>query len=270
MMNGRILRRRKNAFNLQPRDAGIIKNVFYWRFLTGRQIKSFCGFNSQKRANDRLRALFNAGYLSRRLFINAFQKELLYFAGSQAIEFMAAETGTDPLEVRRKRAKALKTRDSFLLYFLSINNFRFSLEMAKRSDSRIEIAAWKYKPPLFVNEEHKIFPDAYILVKQEGKICHYFVEIDRAVESRKRIKKKIEAYLDYGLNGDFEKQYGSKYFRLLIVCKTPARLTTLLRIIERVTDKSFCWLTTGKNIAPEKIFSPIWHRPNKEGAFSLI
>ena len=269
-MNGKILKRRKNAFVLQPRDAMILKRVFYWRFLTGKQVRSLSNFNSQKRANDRLRALFNAGYLSRRLFINAFQKELLYFTGPSAIELIAAEIGTDPLEVRRKRAKALKTSDSFLSHFLAINDFRFSLEMAKRSDSRIEIDAWKYKPPLFLNEELKIFPDAYVLVKQEGKLCHYFLEIDRSVESRKRIKKKIETYLDYGLDGGFERQYGSKYFRLLIVAKTPARLTTLSKIIGRVTDKSFCWLTTGKNITPEKILSPIWHRPNKEGAFSLI
>ena len=270
MMNGRILKRRKKAFSLQPRDAGIIKNVFRWRFLTGRQTRSLSGFNSQKRTNDRLRALFNAGYLSRRLFISTFQKKLLYFTGPKGTEFMAAETGTDPLEAGRKRTKATKTRDSFLSHFLAINDFRFSLEMAKRSDPRIEINAWKYKPPLFINEEPKIFPDAYLLIKQQEKFCHYFLEIDRSVESRKRIKKKIETYLDYGLDGGFERQYGSKYFRLLIVAKTPARLTTLSKIIGRVTDKSFCWLTTGKNVMPEKIFSQIWHRPNKEGAFSLI
>ena len=142
--------------------------------------------------------------------------------------------------------------------------------MAKKSDPRIEIDAWRYKPPLFINEEPKIFPDAYVLVKQEGKICYYFLEIDCSFESRQRIKKKIEAYLDYGLNGDFEKQFGSKYFRLLIVSKTPVRLRTLLRIIERVTDKSFCWLAIEKKVSPETIFSQIWHRPNKEGAFSLI
>ncbi len=269
-MNGNILKRRKNAFILQPRDSEIIKRVFYWRFLTGKQLRILCNFNSQKRANDRLRKLFDSGYLSRRFFINAFRKELLYFAGPSATEFIAAETGTDPLAAGGKRAKALKTRDSFLSHFLAINDFRFSLEMAKRSDSRIEIDAWKYKPPLFINEEQKIFPDAYVLAKQEGKVRHYFLEIDRSVESRKRIKKKIESYLDYGLDGGFERQYGSKYFRLLIVSKTPARLTTLSKIIERVTDKSFCWLTTGKNITPEKILSQIWQRPNKEGAFSLI
>lgn len=269
-MNGRTLKRRKNALILQPRDIDILLNVFSYRFLTSGQARALSDFNSQKRANDRLRKLFDAGYLSRRIFNSAFKKELLCFLGPKAIELVALKTGADPLEIRKKRMKALKTRDSFLPHFLSINNFRFSLETAGRVEPPVKLDYWKYKPPLFLDGEHKIFPDAYFIAKCDGKTRLCFLEIDRSVESRQRIQKKIENYLDYGLNGDFERQFHFKHFRLMIVCKTSARLKTLRKIIEKASDQPFGWLAVEKNIAPERILSKIWYRANKEGEFSLI
>ncbi len=273
-MGGRrkILKRSRNPLILQPRDTEILKAVYEYRFLSGEQIRNLCGFNCRKRANNRLRKLFDNGFLSRRLFVSHFERQILYFPGPKAIETIVLKTGLDPLEVRRKRARALKTRDSFLSHFLSINNFRYSLEACSRKNSRMKTEIWKYKPALFSEEEARIYPDAYFRLGYSDKAYNFLLEIDRSTESRKRIKKKIEDYLDYGLTGDFERQFGfqNQYFRLLIVCKTLIRLKTLLRIIEKVTDKSFCWLAVEKNIAPEKILSEIWFRSNKEGRFSLI
>ena len=266
----KILKRNKNPLFLQTRDIRILKMVYDYRFLTGGQIKNLCSFNCQKRANDRLRKLFDNGFLSRRLLIDSFQKRILYFLGPKATEVISSNGNIDPTEVRRKRLKALKMRDSFLPYFLSLNDFRYSLEMATRNSPQIQVENWKYKPALFLDEEKKIYPDAYFLLKLPEKIYPFFLEIDCSTESQKRVRKKIEAYLDYGLMGDFEKQFGFKYYRLLVISKTLVRLKTLSGIIERSIDKSFCWLAVEKNIVPEKILTDIWLRPNKEGRFSLI
>lgn len=255
---------------MQPRDIGLLKNTFRYGFLTGEQIKNLCGFGSVKRTNDRLRKMFDNRYLSRRLFLDNLGRRLLYFPGPKAIEIVAADTGLDPLKVKRRRTRFFKMRDSFLPHFLSLNNFRFSLEMAAGKSPQPGIEAWKYKQALFSAEEPKIFPDAYFRLRSPGKVHNFFLEIDRSLESRKRIGKKIEAYLDYGLNGDFERQFGFKWFRLLIVSRTPARLRNLLRVIQGVTDKSFCLLTLEANILPERILSPVWSRSNREGLFPLI
>lgn len=77
----KILQRSGNPFVLQPRDSEILKKVFDYRFLGGEQIKNLCGFNSLKRTNDRLRKLFDNGFLSRRLFMDAFKKWILYLPG---------------------------------------------------------------------------------------------------------------------------------------------------------------------------------------------
>ena len=268
----KILKRSRNPLILQSRDIEILKAVYEYRFLSGEQIRNLCGFNCRKRTNDRLRRLYDNWFLSRRLFVGHFERQILYFTGPKAVETIVSKTGFDPSEVRRKRLKALKTRDSFLAHFLSINNFRYSLEVCSRKNFRMKTEIWKYKPALFSEEEARIYPDAYFRLGCPDKTYNFLLEIDRSTESLKRIKKKIEDYLDYGLTGDFQRQFGfqNQHFRLLIVCKTLIRLKTLLRIIERVTDKSFCWLTVEKNIAPEKILSEIWFRPNKEGRFSLI
>lgn len=268
----KILQRSGNPFVLQPRDSEILKRVFDYRFLCGEQIKNLCGFNCLKRTNDRLRKLFDNGFLSRRLFIDAFKKRILYLPGSRAAEIISLKTGLDPAEIGKKRFKAMKTRDSFLSHFLSINNFRYSLEVCSCKNFQMKTEIWKYKPVLFSEEEAIIYPDAYFRIGCLDKTYNFLLEIDRSNESLKRIKKKIENYLDYGLSGDFQRQFGfqNQHFRLLIVCRTSIRLKTFLRTIEKVTDKSFCWLTVEKDVSPEKIFSQLWHRPNKEGAFSLI
>lgn len=266
----KVLKRTRNSLILQTRDIGILKTVYDYRFLTGEQIRNLCGFNCQKRANDRLRKLFDNGFLSRRLLIDNFQKRILYFLGPKAAEVISSNANIDPTEVRRKRLKVLKMRDSFLSHFLSVNNFRYSLEAATRNSPQIQMESWKYKPALFLDEEEKIYPDAYFLLKLPEKTCPFFLEVDYPTESQKRVRKKIEDYLDYGLMGDFEKQFGFKYFRLLVIPKTLIRLKTLSRTIERSIDKSFCWLAVEKNIVPEKILTGIWFRPNRQGRFSLI
>ncbi len=268
----KILQRSGNPFILQSRDSEILKKVFDYRFLGGEQIKNLCGFNCLKRTNDRLRKLFDNGFLSRRLFMDAFKKRILYLPGPRAAEFVSLKTGLDPAEIGKKRFKALKTRDSFLSHFLSINNFHYSLEACFRKDCRMKIEIWKYKPALFSGEEARIYPDAYFRLGCLDKAHDFLLEIDRSNESLKRIRKKIEDYLDYGLSGDFQRQLGfqNRNFRLLIICKSRIRLKTLLRTIEKVTDKSFCWLAVEKDVSPEKIFSQVWYRPNKEGAFFLI
>lgn len=266
----KILQRSRNPLILQPRDTEILKAAYEYRFLSGEQIRNLCGFNCRKRVNNRLRKLFDNGFLSRRLFISHFKKQILYFLGPKAVEIIISRTGLDPQEIRKKRDRALKTRDSFISHFLSINNFRYSLEICSRKNSQMKTEIWKYKPALFSEEEAKIYPDAYFRLGYSDKTHNFFLEIDRSTESRKRIRKKIDDYLSYGLSGDFQRQFGLQYFRLLIVCKTSARLRTLLRIIEKITNKSFCFLTIEKSILPEKILFPIWQRPNKEGLFSLM
>ncbi|PIR93042.1 hypothetical protein COT99_02970 [Candidatus Falkowbacteria bacterium CG10_big_fil_rev_8_21_14_0_10_43_10] len=269
-MNGRALRRTRNPLILQPRDAELVKNAFRYRFLTSVQARGLCGFSSQKRTNDRLRKLYDGRLLSRRLFINSFTREILHFPGPKAPEILSSLMGIEPLEVKRKRERALKTRDSFISHFLLTNRFRYSLEMAKKFEPGVKLDVWKYKPPLFLTEKERVFPDAYLLFQYGDKNYPCFLEADHSVESRQRIKKKIKFYLDLGMSGCLEKRFGFRHFRLLIIAKTLMRLKSLLKIIEKTTDKSFCWLTIEKNITPEKILSDIWFRSNKEGMFSLI
>ena len=269
-MNGKLLNRKKNPLIMQPRDLDVLQTVFLFRFLNSGQIKNLCRFNCQKRANDRLRKLFDNGYLSKRLFVDNFAKQVLYFTGPKAAEIITSTTGVNPEEIRKKRVQALKTRDSFLVQFLQGNNVRYSLEIAGRKDSLMKIEKFRYRPVLLLKEDTKLIPNSYLLIQYKDKTYNCFLKIDQSVDSSKKIKSSIENYLDYGLSGEFERQFGFKYFRFLIVCKSSMRLRSLAKIIERITDKSFCWLTTRENISPENILSDIWLRPNKKGRSSLI
>ena len=269
-MNGRIFRRRKNPMIFQLRDRLILDKVFQYRFLDPEQVAGLCGFNSRKRANDRLRKMFDAGHLSRRLLLDNSGRKVLCFPGPKAAEILASASSRDPSEIRKKRMKVLKVRDSFLSHFVLVNWFHYSLEVALKCCPLAAIEDWSYKKVLFMSDERRLYPDAYMRFRHDGEVRNCFLEVDRSIESRQRIRKKIEFYLDYGLSGDFENRFGPGHFRLLIVCKTMERLKSLSKIVQSVTDKSFCWLTVSRNVSPGRILNRIWRRSNKEGEYSLI
>lgn len=258
----KVLIRTNNALILQPRDITILKEVYRYGFLNSCQIKALCGFSLLKRTNDRLRKLYDNGYLSRKLWVNEIKKELLYFLGPKGVELVVLETKADSLKVKRKRGKCFRIKDSHLTRLLLINQFKFALEMAIKNHAQIELSVWNYKKVMFLDEDQKIFSDAYFQLKREGKISNFFLVIDW-LESGKAIKKRIQSYLDYGIEGAFERQFGLKYYKALIVCQTENRLRSVLGIIARMTDKMFL-VSSLKDITPESIFADIWQKPLNE------
>ena len=64
------------------------------------------------------------------------------------------------------------------------------------------------------------------------------------------------------------KEFGLKFFRVLVITETALRLMNLKKLVEGFTDKMF-WFACLSDITPETLFGRIWLRPKQEGRFAL-
>jgi hypothetical protein len=272
-MNGRRspFQKAKNSLVLQERDKKIIALCRDYHFLTQEQIRVLSGFGCRTRANIRLRKLFDAGYLSRRFLANfRGRAKILCFPGPRAVEILSEKSGIDPLKIKRKRKQLLKIKNSSLPHYLSISEFRLAFFLASQNNHEINLKSWRtQKETPLALEDKKFYPDAYFVYGYRGKFYSLFLEIDHSTESNKRFAEKVDNYLKYGFRGCYQRQFGFRFFRVLVVCRTEARLNNLKKLIEEKTDKMF-WLAVQQDILPEKILTKIWQRPARNSLFSLL
>jgi protein involved in plasmid replication-relaxation len=257
---------RPSPLVLQPRDEAIIEALYEYGILTGEQIERLIGFGCATRRNVRLRALFDHGFVDRK-FLPTLQgsPKALYILGRQAVEVVSRRMGVDSQRVALRTKRARETKDLFLSHRLQLNQARLTFSLAVGATPGMRLELWRTEPEL---SDSPLIPDAYCRYSYREKHWSFFFELDRSTESHRRFRGKIERYLDYGLSGKYHRQYGVKFFRVLIAAPSEARLGNLKKLIEGITDKMF-WLAITPDIRPETVLGPIWQRPGKDGRFAL-
>ncbi len=262
-------RRNQNRFVLQERDRQILIALYQFRFLTNEQLLSLFGFGCLTRINVRLRKLFDNQYVCRRFLNNPCgQARILHFPGPEAVDIIARQFKIDSLAVRKRRRRILKQKDSSLNRYLLINKFRLALVLAFKTRPQTKCEHWRVQKEVPLKLEKNFYPDAYFNYSCRDENFNVFLEIDQPFKNKEQFQEKVEKYLRYGLEGYFERQFGFRFFRVLVITSSQARLKHLSKVIEGITNKMF-WLTTWDMINQEKILTSIWLRPGREGLFSL-
>jgi hypothetical protein len=114
-----------------------------------------------------------------------------------------------------------------------------------------------------------IRPDSYFRFWYGNRLFSYFIELDKATMSHQRFQAKVKAYLEFASSGSYQKVFGVKYFRVLVILPSVERMTNLKRAVERLTDKIF-WFTTLDKLKEQGGFGPIWLRAGHDGLYPLI
>jgi hypothetical protein len=252
---------------LQPRDVAILKFIYEYGLLSGKQIQQLLRFGCATRRNARLRPLFDHGYVDR-FFLPTLNgnAKILYVLGPKGALVIAETLGLDVQVVKRRIRQMRETKEMFLLHRLQANQTRLTLSSAMDQSSGMRMDLWRGEPEL---PEVRLIPDGYCQYRYRDQLWSFFLELDRSTESHRRIQAKVEAYLRFGLSGLYQRHFGLKFFRVLLVALNEKRLLNLKRLIEKTTDKIF-WFATLEEITPETVlFSPIWRRPGKDGLFAL-
>ena len=262
--------REKNRFVLQERDKRILAVLYDYRFLTNEQVQILLIFGCLTRVNIRLRKLYDNQYLSRNFLANPFGRaKIVHLIGPEAVNVLSEDLKIDPAIVGKNRRRFLKMRESDFRRYLLFNDLRINLVLACRKLPEVAIETVMMGRQTLLKSEKTFYPDIYFRCRRQNQSFNFFVEMEDGSTRGKRFQEKMEKYLKYGLEGYFEKQFGFKFFRVLIVCPGQTRLKTLLNAVQRKTDKMF-WLTTWEMMAKDRIFDNIWVRPNKEGLFSIL
>lgn len=264
---------------IQERDKDIIMAVYDYRFLTREQIQRLFDFNCVSKANLRLRKLYDHNYLSR-TFTPSSRGSLkaIYFLGGEGLKIITERLGRDPLEVKNNQKKVSRLKSLFLHHNLNLNEIRISFTKAIEKHPLMRIELWindrdslleYYLSNAGVKTKRIFRPDGYFRFSYKDKLYSFFVELDQSTESHKKFKDKVKSYLDFARSGYYQKIFGVRYFRCLIIAPTAQRLANLKKTVEEVTDKVF-WFTTLDKITGNDVLSPIWLRTGHNGLHSLI
>jgi hypothetical protein len=274
---------------IQARDIEILNALSSYRFLTTTQVTSLF-FNTKKRAEHRLRKLYDAQLIDRifRPVIKG-SAEIIHILDRFGVNLLAEETGIDRGEINAARQKAKSLKSFFLNHFIEINQFRVSLTLAAQNQN-YELLFWKYETELKNQNEQGILiadkvkdpenpsqripvaPDAFFgLGTPKGK-TYFFLEVDRATMDNSRFKRKIKGYARYWLDGVFQEKWGYKAFRVLTTT-TKRRRPNLMQTTSEIKEQQLLpifYFTSRENITPEQIFNEIWQVPNDEKVKSIV
>jgi hypothetical protein len=261
---------------LQPRDEAILAMVCEFGLLFRKQLQRLLDFPCVTRINIRLKKLSDYGYISQRFLPSLKGNPMAhYFLGPRGVEIAAKALGKDPLLIKRERECLLEQKNLFLNHFLFINEFRLALTLALKDQPQMMLESWLKEKECSIEfslpegTEHILRPDGYFRLFSQWKRYDFFLEADCSTMSNARMKSKAKAYFDYSRPGLFEHDFGSQYFRVLVITKTQERLLNVKTAIEDVT-KGIFYFTAQNQLNKNLILDRIWQHAGRQGFFSLL
>jgi hypothetical protein len=191
---------------LTARDLELLHDIALSHVLSRDQVIRIGYFTSISRANRRLTALTEEGYL--RIYDSPFVGQRIYWIGRQAIPYLSVDV--------QKLVGGRVGSPRFLRHSLAVTEVRIALLERGATGWRYESELWRRFEVQGISYE--VRPDGSV---RNGQIST-FIEVDMGNVSPSKFGAKIDAYKAI--------QRGSNVkFNLLIVAPTKARLNTLLK-----------------------------------------
>lgn len=272
-------------FILTARDFEILKAVSRYRYLQTNQIKRllFAGNKDNQAARNRLRRLYDHGYLGRiQPYVRIGEGEnadIAYYLERKGHEQLEGEGVPIP-----NYATGAQVKHQFLQHALDVSEFRLNLELALADSPIVEIerftADFELKPDTrkligkeryalygtvahpVTKQSYIVYPDALIILRGKGKHADVrrllFVEIDRSTEGLNAIKDKVTGYAIYKDRG-LVSRHGVADFRVLFQTNTEQRAQSIRRFLTGVDGTELVWITAAAQVTQDTIVtSPIW------------
>lgn len=285
------------TIRLEDRDYSILQALYDARILTKSQLAALFWNDSKspKAAEKRLRKLYDAEWLDRihRQTVEGSLEEI-YVLGKEGVARLASKTEMTKEEINAVRLAAKNRGLLHMEHLVQINQFRIALILSSKAHG-YKILDWKREGD-FTNKKGEFgrgkayqvvdpktrepipfTPDGFASLElADGRITHFFLEVDNNSHDNKGIVKKLKSYLIFLMNKDHERLLDIKGFRLLVLAKSVSRR---IKIIDEVAEwlkkyynrdkqwmKLFLFLSM-EDLSPEDdfrpvdIFTPIWTVP---------
>lgn len=246
---------------LQERDMRLMRELGIMRVIDRDQAKVVAGFGSTTRANTRLLALTQAGFLHRYFWgsVGGARKSLYSLSPRGA-----ALAGVPHRRPRRGQDQVIAT-DSLSAHQLEVNEIYCTVKYQPLPIGTKFIRWVGFQEPVYGT----LIPDGYAEIEAIGKLLALFFEIDRGTEGREVWRAKVQAYLTYAASGQFAKQFGQPQFRTLAVVNSESRLTALRVATAALTDKILRFATT-ERVRRETFWGTIWQKPKGDERQALL
>jgi len=254
---------RRVGLIVQDRDRLLLRELGTMRVIDREQARVVAGFNSVRRANDRLLMLTRAGML-RRIFIPnpSLGQKALYTLSPKGAALVGARLPGLPLRQSRFGASP------FLLHRLAINEFYLTVKYRPLPGAGVRLARWiTFREML--TPAIPLTPDGYFEIATDGVTRAMFLEADLGTESSLVWQKKAQLYVQMALSGACNELFRQSQFRVLVIATTDRRLQHIRTAVAKFTDKIF-WLSTFEEIKQRGFWSPAWLRPTGDQRLPLI
>jgi Replication-relaxation len=249
---------------LQERDRHLLRELALLRVIDREQAKLIAGFGSTTRANRRLLMLTRAGLL-KRFFLGTTGagRKALYGISRRGAVLVDA-----PYRGLQRRSDETIITDLFVQHQLTVNDLYCSLKYAPIPLPGVQLLRWVhcFQP---VVPEIRLIPDGYLELATAGRTLACFLEIDRGAETLKTWTEKVRHYLQLALTGTFERRFGQKNFRVLVIANSERRMRSIRGSVAPLTTKIF-WFATIAGARGNGFFGPVWLRPAGDQLLPLI
>ena len=244
---------------LQPRDRRLLSELQVMRVVDRELAKIVCGFRSTTRANTRLLALTEAGYL-KRSFIGT-------IAGGRKSVYRLSRKGLASSQSQGSTGKNSYS-ELFLEHQLQINQVYVSVKYRPIPIESCQFHRWIAFNRV-LSKASPIIPDGYFELTHNSQIKSLFLEVDLGTEALRVWQKKIESYLRLATSGEFKSLFGGERFKVAIVANSGRRVDSIRKVAAQSTDKIFRF-TSLENTKTAGFWSPIWNKPTGERPEALL
>jgi len=253
----------KAATVIQQRDRRLLSEIAAMRIIDRELTKVVARFGSTTRANTRLLKLTRAGLLHR-FFVGTIS------GGRKAIYTLSrkggALIGSEYRPISRSHGRTL-VGDLFVNHQMHINAIYAALKY-RPLPAGLRFVRWA-SPQRPVTANPGLVPDGYFEIQTTAGIRAHFLEVDLGHQSMKVWERKVRAYLQLAISGDFARIFRQQQFRVLVITTSQRRLAGIRATISKQTDKLF-WFADLQSINRDGLWSPVWVRPKGEQAVALL
>lgn len=257
-------RRPVSGMFLTDRDHKVLRDVFLQRAVTRKQLMALGHYGSVTVANERLRLLFDHGYLQRSSIATDLGTcELIYTLGREATSHLVRQLGIDRPEVMR----AVETEAPLAIgHALAVTDARIAFTRIHLPNIAVE---WLAEPQvrheyLHSGVRHVLKPDGAVLVSHGDSRMIAFLEVDRGNVSLPQFTRCCESYRRYKQLRLPSEVYGvSAATMLCVVHAGDRRLGHLLAVSKHVGLPAF--FASADLLFEHGPYEPIWRcseRPN--------
>ena len=268
---------------LTSRDIQVVLAVYEYRVLRRDQVQQLF-FPSKNTVNERLKRLYQHGFLERRWLPVEYghgTSQPIYLVAERGADLVAQKLGIDREDVAWRESHN-QVEMFFIEHTLMVNQIRIAFTLAAEA-AGYTVDKWIKEDELKATRDYvsvttpggaqrrvAVIPDGYFILTMGDKRAHFFLEVDRATEANRRWGQKIQAYMIYTQSGRYTERFGTHSLRVLTVTTGERRMANLKRATEEVGGGQMFWFTTVEEAQPDTILTaPIWHVATLQDTFII-